>query len=319
MVGFARALITARRVESLATLSHAHGISDTSSANSRIAELTVRIDEAGTFQEFNDVVAELNRFCYFDESTAPRALYLPSAKSDQLAGLRLSLKEILSRIPQLEDLFHNTFHEDPNVNAIYLHNLRESNGYWQLVVFDPQRFPDVASLRQIVERWRERHPFLKDWCLVSAARAYGKSQICFGNVSNAGIDEFGEAYLDGDGDWYEAKVDPLRNTALERFPIEKRLPPPAGGYPGGGNWAITHVNGVYFSEFALHYLAMFLLSSLVRYRPQTWEHAVSRTGLPDAPTDDQPLALIERFLEINSTAIPSLVVTALNPHEDQYA
>ena len=65
MVGFAKALVVARRLSSLSTLRHAHGLSDISAANCRIAELRVKIGEAGTFQEFNDVVADLTRLCYY--------------------------------------------------------------------------------------------------------------------------------------------------------------------------------------------------------------------------------------------------------------
>jgi hypothetical protein len=79
------------------------------------------------------------------------------------------------------------------------------------------------------------------------------------------------------------------------------------------------VSGQYVSEFSLHYMALFLLSSLVRYRPQTWMHAISRSVVADMPADDQSLSLIERFLDINSSEIPDMVVSVLNPHEDRYA
>jgi hypothetical protein len=72
------------------------------------------------------------------------------------------------------------------------------------------------------------------------------------------------------------------------------------------------------SEFSLHFMALYMLSSLVRYRPQTWAHAISRTSISDAPADDQALALIEKFLDINSATVPLFVVTVLNPKEDRF-
>jgi hypothetical protein len=45
---------------------------------------------------------------------------------------------------------------------------------------------------------------------------------------------------------------------------------------------------------------------------------VSRTVTSQAPSDDEALSLIERFLDLNSTAIPSMIVKAINPHEDEY-
>lgn len=317
MVGFAKALIIARRLASLSTLRHAHGISDVSKGNSRIAELRVKIGEAGTFQEFNDVVADLTRLCYYGESTSPRAVYLPSVKSNRLAGIELSLRDILSRVPGLESLFRITFDEDARTGPISVQNHFHDSDYWELRIDDPMLFRDRESLKTIVERWRVRFPFLNTWCLVSAQHAWGYSVIQFGNISNTGIDEFGEDFLVGEGDHYVAKSPKERRS--DRFLFSERLPPLGGGYAEGNAYAISPVNGSYLSEFSLHYLGLFLLSSLVRYRPQTWVHAISRTGISEAPADDQAVSLVERFLDLNSADFPSLIVTVLNPHEDRYA
>jgi hypothetical protein len=318
MVGFSKALITAYRVRSLATLPHAHGLSDISQTNSRIADLRVKIDRFGTFQEVNDVLAELNRLCYFDQATNPRVIKLPSAKSSDLIGLEMSLKEILSRVPQLESLFQITFGETPNTGQLDL-NMSGGDGYWNLSVREQATFGDRDSLKTIVGRLRTLYPFLNDWCFVSAVRSWGQTIIEFGNVSNSGIDEFDEKYLRSDGESYQARSHPERDSGRKRFPPASQLPPLATGFSGQYTYTIAPIRTIYPSEFALQYAAMFLLSSLVRYRPQNWVHAISRTGFSDAPTDDQCLALIERFLEINSSAMPALVVAALNPHEDSYA
>jgi hypothetical protein len=86
-----------------------------------------------------------------------------------------------------------------------------------------------------------------------------------------------------------------------------------------GLHAVSPIGGMYLSEFSLHYMALFLLSSLARYRPQTWMHAISRSVVADSPADDQSLSLIERFLDINVGAIPEMIVSVLNPNEDRYA
>lgn len=98
MVGFAKALIVASKLNSLATLRQTHGLKDISANNSRIAELKLKIDRSGTFQEFNDVVAPLTRLGLVDVVNKSRAVYFPSAKSDKLAGIEVSLREILRRI-----------------------------------------------------------------------------------------------------------------------------------------------------------------------------------------------------------------------------
>lgn len=111
MVGFSKAMIVASQLRSLSTLRPAHGLKDVSEGNSRIADLRLRVEDAGTFQEFNDVVAPLTRLCYVDNATRWRAIPLPTAGSDQLRGEELSLRDILSRIPGLESLYQMTFDE----------------------------------------------------------------------------------------------------------------------------------------------------------------------------------------------------------------
>jgi len=57
MIGFAKASVTAKSLDSLSTLKPSHGLRDISAVNSRIADLSVQIEREGTFQKFNDVVA----------------------------------------------------------------------------------------------------------------------------------------------------------------------------------------------------------------------------------------------------------------------
>ena len=90
-------------------------------------------------------------------------------------------------------------------------------------------------------------------------------------------------------------------------------------YPTGANSLISPVNGYSVSELSIHYLALFLLSSLVRYRPQTWMHALTRSVMPNAPSDDRAISLIELFLDENSELVPAAIVGILNPPPGDYA
>jgi hypothetical protein len=67
----------------------------------------------------------------------------------------------------------------------------------------------------------------------------------------------------------------------------------------------------YLNVYTLHYLALFLLSSLVRYRPNVWVHAISRSVSDGMPADDSALAIIQTFLDQNFIEIPSLVAEVL--------
>jgi hypothetical protein len=317
MVGFSKALVIASRAQTLSTLRHAHGLTDVSQGNSRIAELRLRIGNYGTFQEFNDVVADLTRVCYIDNQTRNHAIYLPSTKSLKLTGTELSLREILSRIPALRDLYRMTFGEVSQTESFMFQQNYRDDSVFEIRVDDPELFRDRESLKRIVDRWRLKFPFLATWRLTEAAHAWGNSVIIFNNRHNSGIDEFSESYLDDLDGRFQALAQ--ADDGCSQFSPEEGLSPMAGGFPGPGGEAISPINGHFLSESSLQYLALFLLSSLVRYRPQTWMHAISRSAMPETPADDKTLSLIERFLDHNIGAIPTMVVTVLNPSQDRYA
>jgi hypothetical protein len=312
MVGFAKALVIASRCTSLSTLHRAHGLKDISAEGCQIAELRVRITDDGTFQEFNDVMAGLTRFCYLD-GTQPCAISTPAATADALTGLSMSLRELLSRIPGLAELYQKTFGEAANTASILIDN--SLVGKWRIRIDDPELFTNRKTLRLIVTRWRSRFPLLDRWRLVEASHAWGNSVIILENASAHGLDEFAAMALLDLGNSFMAAPHAIRPE--DHFPFDEYLPAMGGGYTGD-TIAISPFQGHYISEFALHYLALFVLSSLVRYRPQTWMHAISRSSTAQAPADDTALSLIENFLVVNSGTIPTMVVTMFNPQEDRY-
>ena len=314
-IGFSKAIILASGPRSLSTLKPAHGVKDVSQGNSRIADLRAKIETSGTFQDFNDVIGSLGRFCYIDNTTRRRSVTLPSAKSSELCGIELSLRDILGRIPGLEPLYQMTFEEVALTAPLMLEAGYPDDADFRIRIDDPTTFDDRESLKQIVSRWRSRFPFLTAWRLSTAQYAWGNTVIYFKNRHNTNIDEFSETYLAlQNGSFQESAVPDDLN---ERFAIADGLSHLAGGYTGR-TYAISPVGNFYVSEFSVHYLGLFLLSSLMRYRPQIWTHAISRSVVPGEPADDKALSLIERFLDLNQSVVPEMVVTILNPYEDEY-
>src|SRR4030066_1397839 len=82
--------------------------------------------------------------------------------------------------------------------------------------------------------------------------------------------------------------------------------------PSNETYLIEPIGGICISELSLYYLGMFLLSSLVRYRPQIWMHSLSRLATSELPSDDASLALIEKFLEDTLNVFPSAIVKAMS-------
>jgi len=186
---------------------------------------------------------------------------------------------------------------------------------FQLEIDDRRIFTDRASLKKIVDSWRARFPFLDMWRLYSAQNTWGRTFIRFENLRRDEIDEFSESFaLCTDGMF---QVNDQLGDDSRRFALADGLQP-TSGYLSGGSHVISPINGIHVSEFSFHYFGLFLLSSLVRYRPQTWTHSISRSVTSNEPVDDQALSLIERFLDLNGDVIPEMVVTALNPREDRY-
>jgi hypothetical protein len=169
----------------------AHGLTDISAGNSRIEELKLKIERSGTFQEFNDVVAPLTRLGLVDVVNKSRSMHFPSATSESLRDMELSLRDILGRIPRLESLYSQTFGEDALADTVSL-EAGSQEADFRIRVDDQELFTGRESLKQMVQRWRERFPFLRIWRLNSAQYSWGNSMIYFRKVHNLNIDEFSQ-------------------------------------------------------------------------------------------------------------------------------
>jgi hypothetical protein len=307
-MAFSKALIVSKTSRPLATMPHTHGVTDVSGSGTSLAKLTVRIGTSGTFQQFNDVVAPLNRLNYRGHSAKMPQISVPAALSSELDGLTLTLPEILSRVPGLGRLYRQTFEKPALTDRILLWQSSYDSTYWILQIYDLD-FSDRNSMATLVQGCRQRYPVLTKWRVVRADR--DGSFILFGNVP-VPLNELDEATLPFKGSSFDAKNNPEHDASIPRVPIEKLLSS-VGGSTDFSTSLIAPVQGLFISEYSLQYIAMFLLSSLVRYRPQTWGHAITRTFTAEQPADDRALALIEEFMSLHSSTIPELVAELLNP------
>jgi hypothetical protein len=312
VLGFSKAVVVTRTATSIDDLVQSHGLSDVSAHNAKLEDLRLSVGQKGTFQQFNDAVASLGRIWYFDRSATPKWISKPFGEANRLAGRELPILEILSRIPELNELYERTFKQPSRVLIVGLDYWAEYGEYARLRVDDPSLFADRASLTQLVKNWRERFPFLQKWRLVEASHAWGKSVLSFANVDNQ-FDEFSPTYLtEADGS-FEAPNKPMRNLSHVRIPFADILPPLSGGITRSTmTCAIQPHEGVNLSEFSLYFLGSYLLSSLVRYRPQTWQRAISRSFSSQESADDRSLALVEKFLDLIYIHFPAMVVNCID-------
>lgn len=301
-VGFAKALITASRNRPLCSLKATHGLKDISHDVGRIERLRVKVQEGGTFQEFNDVVARINRIdgSYIHDGR----IEMPCAPSTQIQWMELSLRDILSRIYSLRKRYRSTFGEDSNTDQAYISIDPDKN--FSIIFVPDVNPPDLICLKEVVESLRQKYPFLKRLRLYEAnLNPREVPELTFINLP--AVDEFHEKnfYVSFDNQ-YRANLESTR----QRLPLTESVAPFSGGFSHQSH-IIKDVAGQYLSEFCYRYLGLFLLSSLVRYRPEMWMHVISGSVSAQAPADDKALSLIEQFLE-SSTDIPEMVVQVLN-------
>ena len=311
MIGFAKALILARSFKHLETLTPSHGLKDITVQNSRLENIQLRILLKGTFQDFNNVISQFDRINYFDKSSMPSWHFIPTSTSDKLREKNINLKEVLARIPGLEDLYQDTFQENPKAWPIIIHWDRYHPGFTDLRIDDPEIYSDRVSMEKIVKKRREKFPFLNNWCLRQVTKAWGNSIIIFCNIEKADINEFAVDFLVEEDGQFSENRNFKNDTSFKRIDFHTILPPLSGGLGSGCGSMVEPYQGEYISECSLYYLGMYLLSSLVRYRPQVWAHSISRSVTSEKSADDRALAIIEEFMRRAITQFPNMVINAL--------
>jgi len=169
-------------------------------------------------------------------------------------------------------------------------------------------FQTKDELRTIVESWRSRFPWLQQWCFAQGVRAWDNTVLIFRNREKPQSGELSDANLLPANDGFDAVT--RSELGINFLDI---LPALAGGVTGDHSTMISPLNGVAVSEFAVQFATAFLLSSLVRYRPQIWQHALAHTHTPNAIADDATLSLIETFMSIALSTFPRMVEECIDP------
>jgi hypothetical protein len=304
MVGFAKAVVLSSNVRSIATIAQSHGLSDISNNTSQIEDLRVRFNARGVFQQFNDAIASQSSIRYYKDSMLQTELK-PFDSAIALDKTEASLKNLLARIPGLQELYRRTFEEDAECWGI---TINYNHGLVDLRIDDPILFKDKDDLRQMVAKWRAKFPWLNDWCFAEASHAWDNTVLIFKNKQKPMSGELSDDVLRANGDGFFARTE--NQMGIEFITI---LPPLAGGITRDHPTAISPLNGVALSEFSVQFIAAFLLSTLVRYRPQVWQHAISHSITQTSIADDRALSLIELYTKTVLYNFPSMVVETIDP------
>jgi hypothetical protein len=314
ILNYSKGLVIARKLMKIETLQQTHGIDDISSQTSKLEELTVKSKGKGTFQEFNDSVCELdcvdyknvrlNRYDYITITTVDSSL---------LENREFTLKDILARMHRLASLYSETFCEDAKTIRCDISYSDRQHGLAELHITTDDVITDSQSRESIVAKLKNKYPFLENWCLTLAQGAFDHSNLTFVNFDKSSTATISKGGKEGVNGFYY--VDPFV-TGLKHGQYNCvnfwNIMQPIGGGPANEPYLIEPFDNICISELSLYYLGMFLLSSLVRYRPQIWMHSLSRLATSDLPSDDAALALIEKFIEDTLNVFPSAIVKAMS-------
>lgn len=312
IVAFSQAVVVARRNASLSTLTRSHGLSDVTPDGAGVEELSLRFENAGTFQEFNDAIAPLGRIWYFD-NYMPRWIERPFDLSVGLSGQKITIKDVLSRMPGLSHRYELTFGSPANSALISLDFETPSDGPCSLRIDDTKLFRDRMELVANVLKWRATLPFLNRWRFKEASHAWGNAILIFDNVERGESDDLSDENLIQAHN-NEFSRGGARMSGHHRFiPVSDILPPLSGGYVNSAaTYAMQPHASATLPEHSLQFLGSFLVGSLVRYRPQVWQGVISRSVTAQSPADDRSLSLIEMFLNDVLANFPDMVVRVID-------
>jgi hypothetical protein len=303
-LAFAKAVTLVTRNSRLATLPRSHGLRDITAPAARLSDLSLQIRGAGTFQDFNDVVAPENRVRTHDALTRPVSISLPAANSNSLEGSTLTPKDILlGRLALVQDVFVHTFKELPLSEQVVLSE--HGQGLWYMQAWHSQPVGTLEEACAAVNSWWERFPVLQNWRVAWVSNAWGKTVIEFRNEESPRTPINEQLKMTPDGR-FESILTPGKTY------------PPQDLLTGGSlsdNGLCSPLNGVYIAQPALVYLGIFLLSSLVRYRPEIWIHAMTRGSSSQRPADDQTISLLESFLTVVPRQMQGVLLDYLFPNE----
>lgn len=319
MVGFAKALILARNLSNTSTLPHKHGLRDVSDNNARLGKLKLKAEGDGTFQLFNDE-ARIKKVRLMEYSLW-KDYYCFSSPSETINNKIFTLQEILSRIPGLELSYKDTFGTDPKVVQCSWPGYDQYKECIEFETFNCKPFRTVQEINIIANKIMEKYPFLKKWVLIEANWPMNNHSLKWANIKFDVETWISEENFSNDRIRGNVKNGFIAKDMIfdeKRIVFDEIIPPMEGGLHQmqRAPYIIEDFEGLDISEASLYYLGMFLLSSLVRYRPDTWIHSLKGRNTDTQPLDDKALAIILSFLDLSFKNFPDMILNFIKepPH-----
>jgi hypothetical protein len=313
VASFAKAIVCVRTLRS--SIPSSHGLSDVSNITAKLESIAARIEGNGLFQAFNDAIRETEGVYYYHNAKLCKH-NTPTASSTEIANQTITLKEVLSRIGRISEMYEQTFSHKSNSQNFELTNYERD--IFTLIIGIREPYTDRQSVLRIIAEMRQRFPALSNWHIDSVSHSYEYTGINFNNLAYDLSLELSEAVFvnNPENNSYRVNYAASRRLSENDNTLTDILGTVGGGQNNGMSYFVTPYNESYFSELSLRLIGMFLLSSLVRYRPQIWIHSLSHAATTERPLDDQMLALIEQFIDSTVQMFVDVTVVACGLRAD---
>lgn len=197
----------------------------------RLPNLEIQLEPTGTFPELVRVASDRLRVPAFRDDFTMEQLNLRTSSVLQ-AGIKVSVAEILSRLPDLNELFEEVANEPSNIFSVGIKTFAQSRRT-RLDVYGSLRFPlDDSRLRTLLpEPTTSKSEPLRQASDLRPAVTF---------------------WIPPEQDGGIGKLPPLR-------------------YSHGGTWLVMPFDeSVNLPPVAIHYLFAFVVGMLSRYFPQHW-------------------------------------------------
>ncbi len=280
MVSFAGAIILAKGTkQSLSKMNRSHGLTppDFTDAKSVDSCATALTQGRGTFHELVDSCREI-RFQIertLDEGPLARARwgFFFGNEAADFTDVDLDIRGLASRLPDLRRVYELTYQQKPEVfyGGIYLHQEKMCS-------------QPVLAVHMGVHTQN-----------LAAGHPLGVLAMSHPAFVKLALQEF---------QYDSAAFLPREDGSLE-------CPLPMFTDLNFGTYCVSpFAEGLFLSEICIYYAIMYLLSMLVRYRPDLWMSILHRGE------GDRIMALLKTFIQFSFKKFPKLVILEIMPRSD---
>jgi hypothetical protein len=248
----------------LATLEHSHGVQERGWSDSLLAyggggagaipDLEIRLSGTGTFGQLVAATNNVERWRVFKGLVSPSEFRRASSGTIEVDSVRVTVREILERIPDLKILYEQTFLSSSQCHSSMV-RVEDVNTYTDIEAIESSNgILDAVQLKQLLG------------LRINRTRT---------NIQR--ISEFGAEFTREQG--FQAENVNVRRVRVEHSTEADLLPHLASvkNDQAGNIFLVSPLpGGIVLSSLSLLFLVSYVMGTLVRYYPTAWQSLIAR-------------------------------------------